>query len=77
MTMNFKAVVSKNPAIGQEVARTGRMVNTVDEFPSFLRKKSQRTKGQEAITLKYESRKNMCPNCFTSVSLTGECGQCD
>lgn len=77
MTANFQALMSKSPNCAAEFSKTGKLVNSDDEFPAHLRKKSQRTKGQEQITLRYESRKNMCPTCFTALSLVGDCGNCD
>lgn len=76
MTANFRALVSKNPLIATEFAKTGKMVNKPSEN-HFFKQKSEAQKAREAITQKYESRANQCPTCFMAIPLTGTCVECE
>lgn len=50
-----------------------------DDFPFWLLpKKSQQTKGEEAVTARYESRANICPIHFIARRLVdGVCDECE
>lgn len=77
MTLNYQAVISKNPSIGAEVARTGKMISfKEDEIPAYLLKSSPGAKAREASRLRYESRKNSCPNCHLALPATKVCDDC-
>lgn len=75
MTANYRALVAKNPLIAAEVGRTGKLVNKPQET-HFFPQKSEAAKAREALTARYESRKNMCPTCFLAIPLTGVCVEC-
>lgn len=78
MTLNFQNVVTKNPAIGEEFGRTGRLINDSAEIPLFmLRKKSPEQKAKDKSLARYESRKNSCPSCNLAMPATGVCDECD
>lgn len=51
----------------------------LDDIPFWLLpKKSQQKKGEEAVTARYESRKNMCSTHFTALRLIdGKCDSCE
>lgn len=72
---NTLNVIRNNPAIANEFARTGRLVNRDEGFRPF-RPKSQQTVQKERIEARYTSRRNICPHCFTAKSSSGTCG-CD
>lgn len=77
MTLNFQGVVTKNPAIGAEFGRTGRLINDSAEIPLFMvKKKSPEQKAKDKAQARYESRANSCPNCHLAMPATGVCDDC-
>ena len=78
MTLNSTAVITKNPAIGAEVARTGKMISfEKTEIPAYLFKQSPEAKAREKSIARYESRKNSCPTCNLALPATKVCDECD
>lgn len=77
MTLNYKAVIAKNPAIGAEVARTGKMISfETTEIPPYMLKKSPEAAAREKRVARYEGRKNSCPTCNLALPATKVCDDC-
>ena len=56
-----------------------RASDDLDDVPFWLLpKKSQQAKGEEAVTARYESRKNICPAHFIARRMVdGVCDECE
>ena len=76
MTLNFKNVIAKNPTIGAEFARTGKMIFQKEEIPLYLLKKDPANAAREKRVAKYEGRKNSCPTCHLALPATKVCDDC-
>lgn len=78
MTLNYKAVISKNFSIGAEVARTGKMINFgTSEIPAYMFTKSPEAAAREKSMLRYESRKNSCSTCNLALPASKVCDNCE
>lgn len=48
----------------------------VEEQQNYTKKKSEETVQRERLDNKYNSRRNVCENCFTVKPLSGICTNC-
>lgn len=76
MTLNFQAVISKNPAIGAEFSKNGSITFKKEEIPAYLLKRNPETAARDKSIARYESRKNSCPTCNLALPATGICDDC-